>query len=106
MFALSYMASELRRRKGRTVLTALGLGLGVALVVAVTALSTGLDRAQARILEPLTGVGTDLSVTRPIGGARSGGRTVVVVTHDAALAERATRVVAMRDGELAAPIAG
>jgi ABC-type antimicrobial peptide transport system permease subunit len=60
------MASELRRRKGRTVLTALGLGLGVALVVAVIALSTGLDRAQARILRPLTGVGTDVSVTRPI----------------------------------------
>jgi ABC-type antimicrobial peptide transport system permease subunit len=77
MFALRYMASELRRRKGRTVLTALGLGLGVALVVAVGALSTGLDRAQTRILEPLTGVGTDLSATRPIrfssGGSAGAG---------------------------------
>jgi putative ABC transport system ATP-binding protein len=37
------------------------------------------------------------------------GRTVVVVTHDAALAERATRVVTMRDGRLTgepAPAAG
>jgi ABC-type antimicrobial peptide transport system permease subunit len=60
------MFSELRRRSGRTILTALGLGLGVGLVVTVNALSTGLDRAQALILEPLTGVGTDMSVSRPI----------------------------------------
>ncbi|HEY5873027.1 MAG TPA: ABC transporter permease [Gaiellaceae bacterium] len=66
MFFLTYMLSELRRRSGRTVLTALGLGLGVGLVVTVSALSTGLDRAQAQILEPLTGVGTDMSVSRPI----------------------------------------
>ena len=66
MFFLAYMLSELRRRSGRTLLTALGLGLGVGLVVTVNALSTGLDRAQAQILEPLTGVGTDMSVSRPI----------------------------------------
>jgi ABC-type antimicrobial peptide transport system permease subunit len=66
MFFLTYMLSELRRRSGRTVLTALGLGLGVGLVVTVNALSTGLDRAQTQILEPLTGVGTDMSVSRPI----------------------------------------
>jgi putative ABC transport system permease protein len=66
MFYLSYIASELRRRKGRTMLTALGLGVGVALVVSVSALSKGLDRAQAEVLKPLTGVGTDVSVTRPL----------------------------------------
>jgi ABC-type antimicrobial peptide transport system permease subunit len=66
MFFLTYMLSELRRRIGRTVLTALGLGIGVGLVVTVNALSTGLDRAQAEVLEPLTGVGTDMSVSRPI----------------------------------------
>ena len=59
-------ASELRRRRGRTFLTALGLGLGVGLVVTVAALSDGLDRAQDKVLKPLTGVGTDLSVTRPL----------------------------------------
>jgi ABC-type antimicrobial peptide transport system permease subunit len=48
------------------VLTALGLAVGIGLVVTVSALSTGLDRAQAEVLAPLTGVGTDLSVTRPI----------------------------------------
>ena len=66
MFYVTYMLAELRRRLGRTILTALGLGIGVALVVTVTALSNGLDRAQAQVLEPLTGVGTDMSVTRPI----------------------------------------
>lgn len=66
MFYLRYIVAELRRRKGRTVLTALGLGVGVGLVVAVTALSTGLDDAQSEVLEPLTGVGTDMSVARPI----------------------------------------
>jgi ABC-type antimicrobial peptide transport system permease subunit len=76
VFYVSYMLSELRRRRGRTILTALGLAVGVALVVTVTALSTGLDRAQAKVLKPLTGVGTDISVTRPIrftGGNANGG---------------------------------
>jgi ABC-type antimicrobial peptide transport system permease subunit len=66
MFYVTYMLAELRRRSGRTILTALGLAIGVGLVVTVNALSTGLDRAQAAVLEPLTGVGTDMSVTRPI----------------------------------------
>jgi hypothetical protein len=35
-------------------------------VVAVTSLSTGLDRAQDRVFAPLAGIGTDLQVTRPI----------------------------------------
>jgi ABC-type antimicrobial peptide transport system permease subunit len=73
MFFLTYILSELRRRSGRTILTALGLGLGVGLVVTVNALSTGLDQAQAKILEPLTGVGTDMSVTRPIDFSPSDG---------------------------------
>lgn len=73
MFYVQYMLSELRRRKGRTLLTALGLGVGVGLVVTVTALSTGLDRAQDKVLKPLTGVGTDMSVTRPLNIRASGG---------------------------------
>lgn len=66
MFYLQYLISELRRRPGRTALTALGLAVGVGLVVIVGALSKGLDDAQEAVLEPLTGVGTDLSVSRPI----------------------------------------
>src|SRR6266516_1200125 len=66
MFYLRYMLSELRRRRGRTVLTALGLGVGVGLVVTASALSSGLDDAQAKVLKPLTGVGTDMSVSRAV----------------------------------------
>lgn len=66
MFYVRYLIAELRRRWGRTALTAAGLGIGVALVVATTALSTGLSSAQAEVLEPLTGVGTDMTVTRPL----------------------------------------
>ena len=66
MFRLAYIGNELRRRRGRALLTALGLGLGIALVVAVTSLSTGLDRAQDRVFAPLAGVGTDLLVSRPV----------------------------------------
>jgi MacB-like periplasmic core domain/FtsX-like permease family len=75
VFYLQYLISELRRRPGRTALTALGLAIGVGLVVIVGALSQGLDDAQEEVLEPLTGVGTDLSVSRPIAvsGADSGG---------------------------------
>ncbi len=82
MFYLRYMTSELRRRRGRTVLTVLTFALGIGLVVTVTALSAGLDAAQSKVLEPLTGVGTDMSVKRPLqvqssassaGGASFGG---------------------------------
>ena len=66
MVFVKYMLSELRRRRGRTILTALGLAVGVGVVITVSALSAGLDDAQAKVLEPLTGVGTDMSVTRPI----------------------------------------
>ncbi len=65
MFFFAYTWSELRRRRGRTLLTAIGLGVGVGLVVAVNALSAGLDEAQDEVLEPLTGVGADMTVTRP-----------------------------------------
>jgi putative ABC transport system permease protein len=66
LFYAGYVLAELRRRKGRTLLTALGLGVGVGLVVTVSALSNGLDEAQRKVLAPLTGVGTDMSVTRPL----------------------------------------
>jgi putative ABC transport system permease protein len=66
LFYIRFLAAELRRRPGRTALTALGLAIGVGLVVIVGALSRGLDDAQDEVLEPLTGVGTDLSVSRPI----------------------------------------
>jgi ABC-type antimicrobial peptide transport system permease subunit len=66
MFYVRYLTAELRRRKGRTLLTSLGLAVGVGMVATVIALSNGLDDAQSKVLTPLTGVGTDVSVTRPL----------------------------------------
>ena len=63
MFYLRYLRNELLRRRGRTILTLLGLGLGVALVIAIASLSAGLNRAQKKTLDPLGGIGTDLTVT-------------------------------------------
>jgi putative ABC transport system permease protein len=39
------------------------LGLGVALVISIASLSAGLNRAQKKTLDPLGGIGTDLTVT-------------------------------------------
>src|SRR5439155_24787629 len=66
MFFLSYLRRELTRWAGRTFLTVAGLAVGVTLVVAITAVSGGLDTAQAKVLDPLASVGTDLLVTRPV----------------------------------------
>jgi putative ABC transport system permease protein len=82
VFYLRYLRAELLRRRGRTILTLLGLAVGVGLVIAISSLSKGLDEAQAATLDPLAGIGTDLTVTRkaqetgsgPFGG---GGRDVV-----------------------------
>ena len=51
------------------MLTLLGLAVGVALVIAIAALSRGLDRAQKTALDPLSSIGTDLSVTRSADSA-------------------------------------
>lgn len=71
MFFLGYLRSELLRRKGRTILTLLGLALGVALVIVISALSRGLDQAQKTALNPLSSIGTDLTVTAQ-GGSFGG----------------------------------
>jgi ABC-type antimicrobial peptide transport system permease subunit len=83
VFYLSYIRSELLRRKGRTILTLLGLAVGVALVIVISSLSRGVDRAQKQALDPLSSIGTDLTVTLapqtdngggPFGGGGGGFR--------------------------------
>jgi putative ABC transport system permease protein len=64
VFYVRYLRSELLRRKGRTIVTVLGLAFGVALVIVISALTRGLDRAQQTALDPLGSIGTDLTVTR------------------------------------------
>ncbi|HEV3352127.1 MAG TPA: FtsX-like permease family protein [Acidimicrobiales bacterium] len=67
VFPLTYAAHELRRRVGRTILTALGLAAGVGLVIGIVGVSDGLDQAQGKVLAPLRSVGTDVLVTRVAG---------------------------------------
>jgi putative ABC transport system permease protein len=84
VFYLRYLRAELLRRRGRTILTLLGLAIGVGLVIAISSLSKGLDEAQGATLDPLAAIGTDLTVTRTaqedVGGGPlgpGGGRDVV-----------------------------
>lgn len=73
MFYLRYLRNELVRRRTRTILTALGLGLGVALVIVIAGVSSGLDNAQKKTLNPLADIGTDLTVTLAPQQQSSGG---------------------------------
>jgi ABC-type antimicrobial peptide transport system permease subunit len=73
MFYLGYMLSELRRRKGRTLLTALGLGVGVGLVVTVSALSGR------------QGSGLGLAIVRQVAESHGGGVTVEAAPGGGAL---------------------
>lgn len=63
MFYLRYLGKELTRRGARTLIAALALAVGVALMIDVVALGAALHTGQARILDPLGGVGSDLLVT-------------------------------------------
>jgi putative ABC transport system permease protein len=77
LFYLSYLRNELTRRKARTILTVLGLAVGVGLVIAIVSLTRGLDQAQKTALNPLSSIGTDLTVTlspqQQQGGFAGGG---------------------------------
>ncbi len=66
MFSLGYALNELRRRFGRTLVTALGLAAGVGLVIGIIGVSNGLSDAQNKALSPLSSVGTDIIVTRTV----------------------------------------
>jgi len=96
VFYLSYIRSELLRRKSRTILTLLGLAIGVALVIVISSLSRGLDRAQKQALNPLSSIGTDLTVTlQPstttggFGGGGGGGTGQVIQANSSVLTDLA-----------------
>jgi ABC-type antimicrobial peptide transport system permease subunit len=63
MFSPTYVVREVVRRPRQAVLGALGLALGIGMVVAVTAMSTGIHDAQDGVLSQLSGVGTDMQVS-------------------------------------------
>jgi putative ABC transport system permease protein len=73
VFFFTYLGRELQRRRRQAVVTALGLALGIGLVITVTALSSGVRDAQGKVLGALFGVGTDITVTTPVPGPAAGG---------------------------------
>jgi len=93
VFYLRYLRAELLRRKGRTILTLVGLALGVGLVIAISSLSNGLVDAQRSTLDPLSGIGTDLTVTRAaqqdagFGPGGQGGARDLVEANQAAVTD-------------------
>ena len=91
MFYLRYLRSELVGRRTRTVLTLVGLALGVALVITISGLARGLDRAQKTALNPLSAIGTDLTVTlspqQDTGGFGRGGGGEVVQANQSAVTD-------------------
>jgi putative ABC transport system permease protein len=73
----TYLRRELRRRARQSSIIALGLALGIGLVITVTALSSGVKNAQSSVLHSLYGMDTDITVTQApatgSGGARGFG---------------------------------
>jgi ABC-type antimicrobial peptide transport system permease subunit len=61
---LTYLGRELRRRARQASIIALGLALGIGLVITVTALSSGVKNAQGEVLHSLYGQDTDITVTK------------------------------------------
>src|ERR1700735_1400097 len=71
VFSVSYAWNELRRRLGRTIVTAFGLAAGVGLVMGIIGVSDGLSDAQNKVLYPFGSVGTDIIVTRTVAPTTS-----------------------------------
>ena len=71
----TYLRRELRRRIRQATFIALGLAVGIGLVITVTAASSGVKNAEGSVLKNLYGVGTDATVTKnPTAGSFAAGR--------------------------------
>jgi putative ABC transport system permease protein len=67
---VTYLRRELRRRIRQATFIALGLAVGIGLVITVIAASTGVTAAQGTVLRNLYGVGTSATVTKaPAAGS-------------------------------------
>ena len=60
----TYLRRELRRRRKAALVVALGLALGIGLVITVNSVSSGMNQAQGKVLKSLYGLGTDMTVTK------------------------------------------
>ncbi|MFC1233019.1 ABC transporter permease [Streptomyces sp. Sce081] len=69
----TYLRRELRRRRKTALVVASGLALGIALVIVVGSVSSGMGRAQEKVLQSLYGLGTDMTVTKAVETSEEGG---------------------------------
>ena len=75
---ITYLRRELAGRRKQTAIVASGMALAIALVIIVNSVSSGVQVAQASVLESVYGVGTDVAVSQeaaaPVAGeAPTGG---------------------------------
>lgn len=68
----TYLRRELRRRRKAALVVASGLALGIALVIIVSSVSSGMTKAQDKVLESLYGLGTDMTVTKAAAAPGTG----------------------------------
>ncbi|MGX1132768.1 ABC-type antimicrobial peptide transport system permease subunit [Streptomyces glaucescens] len=68
----TYLRRELRRRRKAALVVASGLALGIALVIVVNSVSSGMGKAQDKVLQSLYGLGTDMTVTKAAEPAEEG----------------------------------
>ncbi|MFJ4782936.1 ABC transporter permease [Streptomyces sp. NPDC088794] len=67
----TYLRRELRRRRKAALVVASGLALGIALVIVVNSVSSGMGKAQDKVLQSLYGLGTDMTVTKAAAASTS-----------------------------------
>ncbi|MFD8425385.1 ABC transporter permease [Streptomyces sp. NPDC059466] len=70
----TYLRRELRRRRKAALVVASGLALGIALVIVVSSVSSGMEKAQGKVLQSLYGLGTDMTVTKAAAPPTSTGQ--------------------------------
>ncbi|KPC80224.1 MULTISPECIES: ABC transporter permease [Streptomyces] len=87
----TYLRRELRRRRKAALVVASGLALGIALVIIVTSVSSGMSKAQDKVLESLYGLGTDMTVTKAAAAQGAGGTQRPRFEFDAKEDEDATQ---------------
>ncbi|MFI7339915.1 ABC transporter permease [Streptomyces sp. NPDC050085] len=68
----TYLRRELRRRRRAALVVASGLALGIALVIVVSSVSSGMNKAQDKVLQSLYGLGTDMTVTKAAAAPKEG----------------------------------
>lgn len=68
----TYLRRELRRRRKAALVIAMGLALGIALVITVNSVAAGMTQAQGKVLQSLYGLGTDMTVTKAADPSSAG----------------------------------